>query len=572
MILAAAFALALSAADGPAPIEYEVAPVMGAEGAEALAVTLRLTGDADGETRLRLPDRWAGETELHRHLDALTVEGATVEAPSPAVRVLKHAPGAPLTVRYRVRHAYDGDLAVDRPESGNPYRPVIRPGHVSVLGHAAMIVPERDDYEPVRFRFGALPEGWTAASDMEHPELRLRGVRESLIVAGRDARVIALSEPGEAPARAILAAPFAFDTEAFARDLRAVMRAQRDYFGAEAAPYLVGVTPLVPSTQGRFSIGGTGLEDGFMVYAATDTDGAALARMRVLLAHEHAHTWSPRALGPMPEAREAESYWFSEGFTDFVTHRSLLRAGLWRAEDFAEAFNETLRDHGLSPVRTAPNSAIGEKFWTDEAHQKLPYRRGYLIAWALEARLRERTRGRRDMDDVLADQIDRAERAQRAKPMPPYATEQFVRAYRGVGGEDPRPFLAAHVERGEAFDLPADLFGTCGAIETIRRPTFDRGFDSAATNASGGVIAGVKPDGAAYRAGLRDGMRFVRREAGVPGDSSQEYVFRVMDGETERVIRWFPAGEGEESFQRLTLTDLSDPAERRRCTAVLAGM
>ena len=43
----------------------------------SIAVEIRFRGDADGETRLTLPNRWAGETDYWKHLRDLSVEGAT---------------------------------------------------------------------------------------------------------------------------------------------------------------------------------------------------------------------------------------------------------------------------------------------------------------------------------------------------------------------------------------------------------------------------------------------------------------------------------------------------------------
>ena len=41
-------------------------------------------------------------------------------------------------------------------------------------------------------------------------------------------------------------------------------------------------------------------------------------------------------------AGEAAGYWLSEGFTNYLTHRLLLRAGVWTLRDYAAAMNEVI--------------------------------------------------------------------------------------------------------------------------------------------------------------------------------------------------------------------------------------
>ena len=47
-------------------------------------------------------------------------------------------------------------------------------------------------------------------------------------------------------------------------------------------------------------------------------------------------------------------------------------------------------------------------------------------------------------------------------------------------------------------------------------------------------------------------MKIVRRTSGVPGDSRVEYALDVLDGDTQRSIRFIPQGEGQITGQQLT--------------------
>jgi predicted metalloprotease with PDZ domain len=117
--------------------------------------------------------------------------------------------------------------------------------------------------------------------------------------------------------------------------------------------------------------------------------------------------------------------------------------------------------------------------------------------------------------------------------------------------------------------LPADLFGGCFTVTTVTRPEFHRGFDLDATERAGGILAGVSPESPAYAAGMRDGMRLIRREAGTIGDSTVEIAYRVQDGDSERVIRYLPQGKAQISFQRvLPAPDMAAQACEQRVSAM----
>jgi len=558
---------AAPAADGF--VHYRASPVVEGGALTSIAVEMRFTGDADGETRLHLPDRWAGETEYFKHLRDLSIEGATAREDGPAWRVLTHAPGAALTVRYRVLSAYDADPQVGR-TNGNPYRPIIRPQWFSAIGHGLFAEPEGGVDRPADFRWGEVPAGWKVASDLDHSQwgarLSVGDVQQSVMLGGPGLRVYVQPVKGADVRLAVLGEWPAFKAEDFSTLIARVLRSQRDYWKAPGETYFVALTPLTPQ-EGSISLGGTGLDDGFALYAGTDTP---LEPMRYLLAHEHMHTWVPRRLGRMPEGeQEAADYWFSEGFTDFMTHRTLLRSGVWSLEDYVEKLNEELHAYAVSSSRTAPNSEIVKRFWSDGEVQKLPYRRGMLLALLWDFRLRQATRGAKDMDDVLERQQDLASQA-RARFEDPRAAELFPVAYRALGG-DLGEDIARQVERGEAVLLPQSLFGACATVETVRRARFARGWDAEATTRNGNVVTGLRDDSPAFAAGLRNGMQIVRREFGEPGNSTVEYGLRVKDGDGERVIRFMPTAPGFETVQKVVLAPGMGAARKAACARSMSG-
>jgi predicted metalloprotease with PDZ domain len=237
----------------------------------------------------------------------------------------------------------------------------------------------------------------------------------------------------------------------------------------------------------------------------------------------------------------------SEGFTDWAAWRAMLRAGAWSPAEFAAAFNESLRDYEMSPVRNAPNRVVEQKFWGDAQVQKLPYQRGMLLAAHWDTAVQRATQGQRRFDDVLLAMQTAA--AGQAKGR---AVELLRQAMQSVAGIDIAQDLQRYVDDGQTVPLHDASFAGCGRLQTIDRPAFHRGFDIERTLANGSVIHGVVVDGPAHRAGLRDGMKLLARKGGTIGDASVEIAYEVSDGpQAPQVLRWMPQGPGREVFRQL---------------------
>ncbi len=410
----------------------------------AVRVEVHFDGELDGETVVALPSEWGGQSALWRCLRGLEAIGARV-APGPDSSriVLRHAPGAAVTLRYDVVQDWPGEL---RASERNPYRPVVQPGWFHLLGEATFALPERDDSTRVAFRWGPLPRGWTVASDVEHARpgrpLRIRDLVESVIVGG-DFRVVTRRHPG-GDLRLALRGTWSFRDDSLADRIDRIVQAHRRWWHDPDEPFLVTLLPLL-AQPGNSSLGGTGRSDAFAFFA---TDNATEATLNRVLAHEHLHTWIPRRVGRLPRVDEPSGYWFSEGFTDFYTFRLLVREGLWSVRDFVDAANEVLQKYAQSPVRTAPNARIVEAFWTDRDAQDLPYQRGFLLATRWDDALRRASGGRLDLDDVMMEMKRRAAAAT-GRDSVPEVGPGLLAAARGLGLDLAADF-GTYVEHGDA--------------------------------------------------------------------------------------------------------------------------
>jgi predicted metalloprotease with PDZ domain len=549
----------------PAPVlTYELSPVMTAGRLTAVAVTLRFQADEDGETRLALPDNWGGKDALYKHLDSLTVEGGTVREDGATRRVVSHAPGAMLVVRYRVSNGYAGD-----PDAAddNPYRPIVRPDWFHLLGNTWVVQPDGRGRQAASVTWTGWPKDWAIASDLQHPKkgerLNLGGVIESVALGGRDVKVLSRKVPG-GTLRVAMRGAWLFTNAEFTDDVAKVISAQRDFFDDVEGPFLVTLIP-VEAPAGWQSVGGAGRGDAFALFS---TRGDVGDELRGILGHEHIHSWVPREMVRMPEPEQTD-YWLSEGFTDFYAWRTQLRGGVWSLEQYIAALNDAFREFDGSKARSWPNAKVAEAFWNDGAAQRMPYRRGAFLAMRWDEQLRRESGGRIDLDNVVLGLRNQVRAAETWDEVP--EARPGLIAMMTARGLDPTEDIARYIDGGEIVPLDGEWFRGCVIVETMQVPVFDRGWDVAKTSSTG-VVTGLDPEHPAYAAGLRDGMKILKREGGAPGDSRVAYVLRVKDGEVERVIRFQPEGKSKMPLRTARLAGGLDRAGRERCRKAVGGI
>lgn len=554
MIQIALAAGILLAQDPATPIDYALT-IADTGDRPTVSVELHLTGEADGTTRLRIPAFWGGQDELWNVIDGLTVEGGEVsETDDPGFRDIAHAPGAALTIRYSV--------VPDRTGAPNAagrdyYRPYIEPDFVHLIGHTVFIIPEIDSDTPVELSID-YPDGWAFASDLEHGDLTLHSLTTSVTVAG-DYR-IETREVGGADVRVAQRGDTGIPDEVFAEAIETAILANLDYWQAEGEPYLVTVLPL-ESEPDHMSIGGTNLGDSFAMFVTTGPDISILTR---ILAHEHTHSWNPDRLGgslPGDQYDEAEGYWFSEGFTDFLTTRAGVRGGSFDAATAIAHLDEVMAQDAASPWRDAPNSVIREQFWTDAQAQRLPYHRGELFAALIDHEIRTATNGTQDLDDVITAMAETRDEG----PAP----ARFAEVVLATTGVDVSGLVERHIVNGEPVFLAEDTFGACGPVETEDAPVFVYGMTGSRNEAGQFVIETVDEDGPAWPAGFRPGMTILERLEGSVGDASVDSVLRVENEDGVQDLRYRPTNGDVRRTQQIVPNASGDLAAA--CHARLAG-
>ena len=191
-----------------------------------------------------------------------------------------------------------------------------------------------------------------------------------------------------------------------------------------------------------------------------------------LFAHEYFHVWNvkrirPETLGPFDYDREVltRDLWAMEGITSYYEWLLLLQASLVEPRHVFQEWAKEIREHRESPgarMQSAEEASFDawiRLYRPDENSVNVSesyYRRGALIALALDLSIRKETRGERSLDTVLLD-LD----ARFGSRGVGYPAGEWERSIRKATGFDARTFFDRYV-RGRETPPFEELFAAVG--------------------------------------------------------------------------------------------------------------
>jgi predicted metalloprotease with PDZ domain len=307
------------------------------------------------------------------------------------------------------RHAFFNGACVFLRVLGQEHAPceleIVRPAGARYRNWRVATAMSRKDAKP--YGFGAY-----VASDydelIDHPvemgeftlaSFRAGGVSHDIVITGRQAA----------------------DTRRLQRDLKRLCEHHIRFFG-EPAPmkrYVFLVTALGEGYGGLEHRASTALlcsrED-----LPREGETEVTERYRTflgLVSHEYFHTWNVKRIKPAafaPYDLNRENYtallWAFEGITSYYDDLALVRCGLVGKKEYLEILARNITTYLRTPGRTKQNLAESSfdawiKYYRQDENSPNAavsyYVKGSLVALCLDLLIRDKTRGRKSLDDVM---------------------------------------------------------------------------------------------------------------------------------------------------------------------------
>ena len=175
-----------------------------------------------------------------------------------------------------------------------------------------------------------------------------------------------------------------------------------------------------------------------------------------LVSHEFFHTWNvkrlrPEALGPFDYESEilTPDLWIAEGFTSYYGDLLLARAGVINDEEYLKELSKTMDrvqntpGRNVQSLRSASFDAWIKYYRPDDNTVNSAisyYSKGALVAFLLDAKIREHTRHKKSLDDVMRAAYEKFSEAEG------FSSEAFRKVASEVAGLDLSAFFERYVD------------------------------------------------------------------------------------------------------------------------------
>jgi len=136
-----------------------------------------------------------------------------------------------------------------------------------------------------------------------------------------------------------------------------------------------------------------------------------------LCSHEYFHAWNVKRIKPaafVPHDLDRESYttllWAFEGITSYYDDLALVRCGLIGKKDYIQLLGRSITSHLRTPGRSKQSLAESSfdawiKYYRQDENSPNAavsyYVKGSLVALCLDLTIREKTRGKKSLDDLM---------------------------------------------------------------------------------------------------------------------------------------------------------------------------
>ena len=295
--------------------------------------------------------------------------------------------------------------------------------------------------------------------------------------------------------------------------------------------YVISVTQKGIDDCGR--IGGRNMYDSFCFYLPGKFTENHFPLFTNALIHEFTHTWIGVDIvvnHPEPGIMK----WFTEGFTDYYANRVGLEAGYVDKAQYIGQLNKFIETYKLSPYRSLSIQEYNKNYLFDERLENLAYHKGAVFAFYLDGYIREKSEGKLNLDHYMEALFSNASMAKMNRNLNFTFVNSIAEQALGLNISD---LLEKYIVEGEIIPIASPLIESYDTKEKI---AFEYGFDYI-TSIEKEVISSVIENSNAYKAGLRNGQKFLAIN-GMTSDPNGKMIFVVSDEKGKHTIEYSPKG------------------------------
>lgn len=524
-------------------VKYTISPII-KNGEHSLKVNIAFPANSNGETVLLFQDKAWGQDSLHnviQNIKLISEKGKITSNKDSGWFNISHPKDLKkIELEYTLKQDHHGELT-----TWNTYRPIIQADYFHLFSHNFFMLPKHiikssNDNFNVTINWEGFPNNYNLINSFgeNQHEQTIKNTSEekfhTAIFVGGDFRVHSKDIKGNKVALAIRGNWEAFQDSTIINILEKTVSAQRDFWNDHTQDYFA--VTLIPTIQERGSgFQGSGLTNSFATNA-TNNSYLETQGLVYLFNHELQHNWIGHII---KNDNEEEQYWFSEGFTDFYTIKNIAKGKIYNLDQsyFINEFNSYIKSLYTSPVKEMPNSELNyDTFWSGrEGIQKLPYRRGAILAFYLDQKIKKDSNNDYSLDNLLMDfKNDALKNGQKI------THEYFINTANKYLKKDFKPFFDRHIENGKLYDLE-ELFIDFNFEYTPTSKVFDLGFTFSEDKKN---IASINENSRAYEAGLRSGDRLISRSY-YYDSIEHEAEFTVLRNGKEINVTYYPTKDAQ---------------------------
>jgi predicted metalloprotease with PDZ domain len=538
---------------------YILEPIIRGENSR-FRVDCYFKGGESGTSKLVLPLEWDRQKRLYKQITNLHAASANtriLDTSDPHIKSISHYPSAVVHIQYDVVQDWNGSAVKD----GLYNRAVLQKNYFYFIGNTFWVYPDWDRTKQlsIQLHWKNFPQTWSLADSFGTGKMR-QTIKSSLqnfikgVYLGGDFRIKALTVRSKSIYTATRGR-WKFSDEEFQSLVQRIMNVERAFWNDDDFLYYLIV--LFPTDDANTS--GEARTDSFVLYIPKDVETVSV--LKFTLAHELFHLWNPIRLGGLESER---LYWFSEGLTDYYASLLLLRAGLVSLDEYVSGVNELLKLYYTSPARNLTNEQILIARRDSYEAERQPYQRGNLLAYNWNALIKSATGNKYSLDDVLRS-LFKASRQKRFV----LSESSIDNAFRVYLKEGIRSDIREYMEKGNTIVPLEGMLGACFVKRMIEVAPFDAGFDIEATLADR-VFRGVREDSNAYKAGMRNGQKWI--DGGMERDPAVMAEFTVEESGARKTVRYYPAGNNRNAVPQFGFKSGEGSPVSRSCQSWFDGL